>query len=153
MNDFSYDCLAFMNWAQIRNKVCKSTKIESLNNKKKSLSPAPTFYCQMREREQQLKCSFSSFTGGSSGSSKVWWNSRDAFSHILLSHHVVMVVPVYDVSGGQEFFLDWRWWRTDGLDFGLKQVRHIKDLQKRKQKKVRMKLIVATRCKFSKRKS
>lgn len=51
-----------------------------------------------------------------------------------LLHHVVMVVPLYDVRGGEELFLDWRGRWSGSLGFGFEEVRYIKGLEEEKEK-------------------
>lgn len=51
-----------------------------------------------------------------------------------LLHHVVMVVPVYDVRRGEELFLDWRGRWSGSLGFGFEEVRYIEGLEEEKEK-------------------
>lgn len=57
-------------------------------------------------------------SSGDSGGGEGWGD--------LLLHHVVMVVPVYDVRRGEELFLDWRGRWSGSLGFGFEEVRYIK---------------------------
>lgn len=52
-------------------------------------------------------------------------------------HHVVVVVPLYDVGRREELFLDRRGWWSGGLGFGFEEVRYIEDLGEEKNKNVR----------------
>lgn len=58
-----------------------------------------------------------------------------------LLHHVVMVVPVYDVRRGEKLFLDWRGRWSGRLGFGFEEVRYIKGLkEKEREKKAHIRL-------------
>lgn len=61
--------------------------------------------------------------------------TSDGSSRSPLLHHVVMVVPLYDVRRGEELFLDWRGRWSGSLGFGFEEVRYIKGLEEEEKEK------------------